>query len=361
MREKIVDMLGSYGFIILILLIISLFTLMPIINMLILGGIIAYGLNPIARKVQTKVKYPSISIILSIIVVVIPLIILFAYTISVAVDLSYTFISTNQGYFEQFNLNQTADIINSYIPTQMQSSAESVTVSITEIISDALKLIFTYFIDLVKSVPFAMVQIFVLIFSIFYFTKDGHKVKKYIKTFIPERKHRMFSNMAKEVKNVLKSIFYGHFLTGFIIGVVAAIGFFILGYPYALFLGILTGVCQLIPVIGPWPIYTILFIYDILTGNYVRGIIVLFFGFGLSLSDMYIRPALSGKYVDIHPLILLLGFVAGPIVFGLMGFILGPLILGITYAVIKAYKNEKDLLKSENIGPEKNKNKNEKN
>ena len=62
--------------------------------------------------------------------------------------------------------------------------------------------------------------------------------------------------------------------------------------------------------------------------------------FLLSLSDMYIRPALAGKYADIHALILLVGFMAGPYVFGIVGFILGPLILGITYAVIKSLKEE---------------------
>ena len=66
----------------------------------------------------------------------------------------------------------------------------------------------------------------------------------------------------------------------------------------------------------------------------------LFFGFGLSICDVYIRPALAGKYADIPAMILLLGFMAGPLVFGLMGFVVGPLILGITYAVIKAYKEE---------------------
>ena len=56
------------------------------------------------------------------------------------------------------------------------------------------------------------------------------------------------------------------------------------------------------------------------------------------MSDLYIRPALSSKYADIHPLILFLGFVSGPLVFGIVGFIVGPLLLGITYAVIKSYK-----------------------
>lgn len=273
---------------------------------------------------------------------------LFAYTISVTIDLSYTFINNNHNILSQISFNQTTNIINSYIPTEMQSSTESITTTITELINDILKLFFGYFIEFVKSLPFVMIQVFVLIFSTFYFARDGYKVKSYVKALIPKEKHQFFGNMVKEIKTVLKSIFYGHFLTGFIIGLIATIGFLILGYPYALFLGILTGVCQLIPLIGPWPVYTILFIYDMVSGNYVRGIIVLLFGFGLSLSDMYIRPTLSGKYVDIHPMILLLGFVSGPIVFGLIGFILGPLILGITYAVVKTYKNEKERLSLEN-------------
>lgn len=347
MKEKIFDTVGSSLFIIAVLLIISLFTLIPILNMVILGIIIAYGLKPIKRKIESKIKYPSISIIISIIIVVIPLILLFAYTLSVTIDLSYTFINNNHNILNQISLNQATDIINGYIPAEMQSSTQSLTSTLTELVNDILKLFFGYFIEFVKSLPFVMVQIFVLIFSIFYFSRDGYKIKSYVKAFIPENKHEFFGNMVKEIKTVLKSIFYGHFLTGFIIGVIATIGFFILGYPYALFLGILTGVCQLIPLIGPWPVYTALFIYDIVSGNYVRGIIVLLFGFGLSLSDMYIRPTLSGKYVDIHPMILLLGFVAGPIVFGLIGFILGPLILGITYAVVKTYKNEKEKLNSE--------------
>lgn len=354
MKNKIKDVIGSSLFIIVILLIISLFTLMPILNMLILGGIIAYGLRPIARKLQTKVKYPSISIILSIILIVIPLILLFAYTISVTVDLTYSFITNNQDVLNSFSLNQSIDTVNSYIPSGMQSSTASITSTITGVINDILKLIFGYLVDFIQSLPFVMLQIFVLIFSIFYFTRDGHNIKAYVNSFIPEENQDLFTNMVKEVKTVLKSIFYGHFLTGFAIGVIATIGFFILGYPYALFLGILTGVCQIIPVIGPWPIYTILFIYDMASGNYIQGTVILFFGFGLSLSDMYIKPTLAGKYVDIHPLILLVGFMAGPLVFGLVGFILGPLILGITYAVIKAYKEEKEKLELEKVEKDKN-------
>lgn len=182
-------------------------------------------------------------------------------------------------------------------------------------------------------------QLFIFIASTFYLAKDGDKILEYLKYALPQERRSFFRKLSEEVERVLKSIFYGHFLTALIIGIMAAVGFYILGYPYAIFLGILAGFLQLIPIIGPWPTYTALAIYDFATGNIPRGIIVLLFGFFLSGSDIYIRPKLSGKYADIHPLIFLLGFLGGPLVFGIVGFILGPLILGVTYAALLAYKN----------------------
>ena len=345
MKNKLKETIGSSLFIVAILLIISLIVLMPVLNMLLLGAVIAYGIRPIANKIQSKIKFSSISTIISIIIVVIPLILIFAYTILVIIDFSYSFLSSNH---ISLDFNQSVNIINSYLPTEIQSPATVITATINQIINDVLKIVFSYFVDFIKSLPMVMLQIFVLLFSIFYFVRDEHKIKEYLFSFIPEKRKEFFSNMIIEIKIVLKSIFYGHFLTGVILGTIAAIGFYILGYDYALFLGILTGIFQLIPIIGPWPVYTILFASDIISGNYIRAVIVLLFGFGISLSDMYIRPALAGKYVDIHPLILLLGFLSGPIVFGLVGFILGPLILGITYAVVKAYKKEKESLYRKN-------------
>ncbi|KZX17663.1 putative inner membrane protein [Methanobrevibacter cuticularis] len=342
MKNTIKESLGSSLFIIAVLLAISLITLMPILNVLLLGAIIAYGIRPLSRKLQKKLKFSSVSIILSIILVVIPLILVLAYTISVIMDLS-SFISSND-LFNSISLTQNIDSINTYLPTEMKSSTATITTTINESITDILKTVLEYFIEFIKSLPFVALQLFVLLFSTFYFARDGHKIKPYVTSFIPENRHRFFKHMLNEIKLVLKSIFYGHFLTAVIIGTIAAIGFSILGYPYGIFLGILTGIFQLIPVLGPWPIYLILFIWDIISGNYIRGVIVLLFGFGLSLSDMYIRPAISVQYIDIHPLIFLLGFMAGPIVFGVVGFIIGPLILGITYAVIKTYKDEKEKL-----------------
>ena len=202
---------------------------------------------------------------------------------------------------------------------------------------------FNYAIKLIKNLSDVLVQLFVLICSIYYFTRDGDKVMEYIFAFIPEKHKPFFEKTLEDVANVLKSIFYGHFLTAIIIGIMGGVGYYFLGYKFALFLGIITGIAQLIPIFGPWIVYWVLAIYALfVVGDITQGILTILWGFVLSLSDMYIRPMLASNYADMPSLILLVGFMAGPYVFGIVGFILGPLILGIAYAVIKSFKEELD-------------------
>lgn len=337
--KEYADKLSIPILIIVILLILSFFTILPIWDMVLLGAIFGYAIRPISRRFQTKLKYPSVSILLAIIVIVIPILLLCGYLIYEIIDLAQLFIGVN-GAGSGFNLNQTVSNILVNVPAQYQSSIQYYTSYIPTIINEVYSWVLDYCIDIVKSTPVLLIQIFTVMFSTYYFARDWDNLVEYVRAFIP-KKYTSFSNkMFFEIENVTKSIFYGHFVTAFIIGVVAGIGFWILGYPFVILLAIVTCICQIIPVIGPWPVYWALVIIDLINGNFPRAIVTLFFGFGLSICDVYIRPALAGKYADIPAMILLLGFMAGPLVFGLMGFVVGPLILGITYAVIKAYKEE---------------------
>lgn len=99
---------------------------------------------------------------------------------------------------------------------------------------------------------------------------------------------------------------------------------------------------QLIPFIGHWPTYILLAFYDLLIGNYLRMVVVILLSIGLSGLDMYLRPKISGKYADIHPLIFLLGFICGPLLLGLLGFIIGSLVLGVAYAAVLTFKKERE-------------------
>lgn len=318
---------------IIFLLVVSLMIIFPVLNMVILGAILAYGIRPVALKIQSKLKYSSISILLAMVLVLIPLILLIAYIVF-EVSAFVTWVLANNS---NANLQGTINLASMYLPNLDVNSIAS---SIESVISGVGTYILNYIVKFASKLANITLDLFILVCSIFYFVRDGGKCIEFIRSFVPDDSKDFFDNTIQSVKDVLRSIFYGHFLTSVIIGIFACIGYSILGYPFGIFLGVLTGILQLIPVFGPWPIYWALFFIDIFSGNYPRAIVVLLFGFFLSTVDMYIRPALSSHYADIHPLILLIGFLSGPLVYGIVGFIVGPLILGITYAVLDSYRNE---------------------
>ncbi len=307
------------------LIVISLMFIFPVLNMILLGAILAYLVGPVANKIQSKLKFTSVSIILAMIVVLIPLILLVAYVSFEISSFVTSVLASNDinQFISQLPVDGTA--INSYISSSVQEIG---------------KYVLSYTVTFLSKFLNISLDLFILVCSVFYFVRDGDKCLNFVRDFVPDDSKNFFDNTVESVKDVLRSIFYGHFLTSVIIGIFGAIGYSLLGYPYGIFLGVLTGIFQLIPIFGPWPIYWTLFFVDIISGNYPRAIIVLLFGFFLSTIDMYIRPALSSHYAEIHPLILLIGFLSGPLVYGIVGFIIGPLILGITYTVLDNYRKE---------------------
>ena len=310
------------------LIVISLMFIFPVLNMILLGAILAYLIRPVANKIQSKLKFSSISILLAMVAVLVPLILLIAYISYEISSVITSFLASN--YY--LDLNQFI----SQLPVDINSINSSINSSASEI----GKYLLQYTVNFLSKFLNISLDLFILVCSVFYFVRDGDKCLNFVRDFVPDDSKDFFDNTVESVKDVLRSIFYGHFLTSVMIGIFGAIGYSLLGYPYGIFLGVLTGILQLIPVFGPWPIYWALFFMDIFAGNYPRAIVVLLFGFFLSTIDMYIRPALSSHYAEIHPLILLIGFLSGPLVYGIVGFIVGPLILGITYTVLDNYRKE---------------------
>ena len=334
MAVDIKEYLSPPILIIIFLLILSLMFVFPVLKMIILGAILAYGIRPISLKIQSKLKYSSVSILLAMVIVLIPLVLLVGY---ITYELS-SLITTMLASSSYMEFNSSVSQLVTYLP--IDGDPTSISTYLNNSFESISSFLLNYSATALSKFANITIDLFILVCSIFYFVRDGEGCLNFIKDFVPDESKGFFDSTVESVRDVLKSIFYGHFLTSVIIGIFACIGYSILGFPFGIFLGVITGILQLIPVFGPWPIYWALFFIDLINGNYPRAIIVLLFGFFLSTVDMYIRPALSSHYADIHPLILLVGFLSGPLVYGIVGFIVGPLILGVTYAVLDSYRKE---------------------
>jgi predicted PurR-regulated permease PerM len=329
--------------IIIILTLLSLGILLPILTMVIFGAILAYYIRFIAKKVRTYIKNDTLSVFIGMILFAIPIVLLLYFTFTQFLSIATsTFGSIQQA--AAGNTSSTIGPVNEAI--QHLGLPANVTQTLITAIQTGLKQAISYIassiVGLISSIPALAAEILILIFSIFYFARDGDKVVQYIKDIIPSQDSNFYQQIFDSADDVLKSIIVGNAIPAAILGVLSIFLYYFLGYQYAILLGIISGIAMFIPIIGPWIVYGAIGIVSILLGNTTQGVLVIVFGWIIeTTTDFYIRPRIAVQYSEVHPLVFLLGFIYGAVTMGIPGLFIGPLVVGITYAAYKIYRKEK--------------------
>ena len=320
----------------------SLGILFPIITLILLGAMIAYIVRPLAHKIQPLVRFETLAILLSMAILATPIAIIIYFMVD-----QILLIATNILGSLPSSTNSTSTAVNSTVVNAnvqnlgpLDNIANKFIDEIGQMIAQFITWLAGQIVATIAYIPSLFTDIIILLFSIFYFAKDGDKFAAFLKNIFP--KDKTFNKLYGQVDDILKSIMIVNVITALILGLLSVILYYILGYPYVLLLGIITALSEFVPVVGPWLVYGTLGIFDILTGNYIRGFIVIIVGWLIdTLVDLYIRPRLAGELAEVHPLAFLVGFIFGAITLGVPGLFVGPLIVGITYVLYFAYRDEK--------------------
>jgi predicted PurR-regulated permease PerM len=337
-----------------LLILIILFTLlsfgilMPIITLIILGAMIAFIVRPLALKIKPYVKYETLAIFLAMGILAAPLILIIYFTASqillLASDIAQGINFSTNGTLNTTNVtaNATNNVLNTDVKNlgPLDSPLSSLLDQIGKMIAQFTLWLAGQIVSIIAYLPSFLTNVIILLFSIFYFAKDGDKFVKLLKDILPQ--DETFNKLYVQVNDILKSIMIVNVIAAVLLGLLSVILYYLVGYPYVLLLGVLTAFAEFIPVVGPWIVYGALGILSIITGNYVVGIIVILVGWLIdTVVDMYLRPRMASKYTQVHPLVLLVGFLFGAITLGLPGLFVGPLIVGIAYVLYQAYRDVK--------------------
>ncbi|MGB9612646.1 MAG: AI-2E family transporter [Candidatus Margulisiibacteriota bacterium] len=202
--------------------------------------------------------------------------------------------------------------------------------------------IFEFLQGVVKGIPNIALQIFITIFSTYYFLKHGKDLYRFFADLVPLSEQR-YRQILSRVDDLCRGMIFGQIIVGFIQGFLAWLGFVLLAVPNPVLFGFLTAIISIIPLLGAvlvWlPIVVYLFFQGWLTGVYWKGIALLLYGtLVISTVDNILKPKIVGEHAKIHPLIILFGMLGGISLFGIPGILIGPLILAIFDVVIEIYK-----------------------
>lgn len=155
------------------------------------------------------------------------------------------------------------------------------------------------------------VNLFVLVFVLYFMLIGGTKMEQYIYELLPfsdsNKKHVM-----NEINMIVRANAIGIPLLAIIQGAIATLGYYLFDAPSALLFGFLTCFATVIPIVG----------------TIVTNI------------DNLIRFILQKKMADTHPLITIFGVVIGLSLFGFMGVIFGPLLISIFILCVNIFKEQ---------------------
>lgn len=145
-----------------------------------------------------------------------------------------------------------------------------------------------------------------------------------------------------EFQKVGKEVFVGTMLTGLVQGIVAGIGFAVVGVPEAALLGALTAACSLVPAVGTLLVWVPVGVVLIAVGRPVAGVFELAWGalvVGV-VCDYVVRPRLVGGKGHLPTLVTFVALFGGVEVFGLLGLIIGPVVASVALAMLRTYDAE---------------------
>lgn len=175
-----------------------------------------------------------------------------------------------------------------------------------------------------KSTGIFFLNMFFIVFSIFFFYADGPYLSRLALRAIPIKKEYI-SALTGKFRDITRNLFFGYIIVALIQTVLAYIIFSAFQVTGALVFAALTFICVFIPMFGAGVVWLPLGIARIAGGDVSGGIVFcVVSALFISTLDNFIRPLFLRDRIQLHPLIIFFAILGGLRLFGFNGLILGP-------------------------------------
>ena len=237
-------------------------------------------------------------------------------------------------------LAQEVDELLKTIPDQTEKLADGLSlwrsldqISVPEVLQTGFDLVVGRIQQLVEGVAQRIAGILVGMFSqiislliapilAFYLLRDLEVIKRRTIMSIPKQYQLTVYKLCKEMNRVLNGFIRGQLVNALLVGSLIAIGLAVLGVKYALFIGLLAGVFNIIPYFGPVIGFIPASLFALAKSPIsVLWVLVLFIVVN-QLEANIISPKIIGERVGLHPLAVIFAIFAGGELMGIIGMLI---------------------------------------
>ncbi|MHB0975871.1 MAG: AI-2E family transporter [Candidatus Aquicultorales bacterium] len=156
----------------------------------------------------------------------------------------------------------------------------------------------------------------------FYVLKDLRGIKSNIEKAIPARYREEGMDILKKIDAILGGFLKGQLLVAASVGVLVGISMAVLGIKYALLIGIISAIFNIIPYLGPIASGIPAVLIALETSPTLALIVVVVLLVVNQLDGLFISPNIMSQQVDLHPAVVIFALLTGGTLFNIMGMLL---------------------------------------
>jgi predicted PurR-regulated permease PerM len=317
-----------------------LYILKPFFTPIFWAAVIASIFTSLYQRLNKKLNRPNLSaslmLLLIVLIIILPAAIIGSLLISESIQI-YNSISTDTSAIE----NKVQDVLNLLTSNttmkKFQMDQQLIAEKFSEGIKSIANYIFVHLTDLTQNMIVFLVQFGVMIYTLFFFFRDGDRILRKVMTLCPlgeDKSTILYEQFAAMARATLKATI----VLGGLQGISGGFIFFLTGIEGYMVWGLLMVLLAILPGIGCAIIWAPAGVIMLLNNHLWEGIAILTFGtLVIGLADNLLRPVLIGTDVEMHPLLIFLSTLGGLIVFGLSGFVIGPIIAALFLTIGEMY------------------------
>lgn len=343
------------GALVLLVFLVTVYLTKDFLTTILLSIVLVFILKPIYVLFYRLTRNPQLSSLSSLLIVfVIILSVLLGLTTVLLVEISNL---EQSGVISSIHLTTISEGIDLWVqnrlPAWLYQYVQEIGYKYVQEIGDIPATMVSWLFPIVQvqlaafasDLPVLFAQSMVVIFFTYYILIDGKIFVNQAVDMLPSTKKGQVMFFLQELNSIYTTLFTVYFTTSMLSGVLATIGFSILGIPYPSVLGVIVAVFTLMPMLGPPLVFVPLALYYLLLGDLVMSIILLVFGTVvlMIIPENIIRPNLAMKSARIHPIVTVLAYTAPIFVVGVMGVIIGPTLYGFLLAVYRSLVHYREI------------------
>ena len=311
----------------------------PFLNVLMWAAVLAVVFYPMHRRIRAETRRPTVAAAISTLLVVL-FILLPVTLITVAVVRELTQVAQSfQAPDHSWNIPMPSAVTwllewaGQYV--EIDIDRESARKFLAERMQTWGATLAASTLMLVGGAVGAVTQTLLVVFTLFYFFRDGERIRQAAYEMLPLQRVQ-WQDIGSRTKDVIGATVYGVLAIAAIQGTLGTFIFWILGLPSPLLWGVVMFFLSMIPMAGAFLVWMPAAIYLALTGSLTQaGILVVWGVLVIGGIDNILSPRLVGRRASLHELLIFFAVLGGLQVFGVLGLILGPVVVAMTLALIE--------------------------